>query len=362
MCACQIRGHTAAAWASLLWSPVRETICAAAPSHCQPPRQYRAASLVDDLGGDEAAHAEDDGRWEVEASRRPELEHERCEIDRRLELSAEEFERDYVNAQQPVLIRYGAPFVRPGSWSRHNLSIVYGDLQVLTGRLPYERKVRTEDHALTAETMGLAEYISTSLRPVDGEDDGGDPLYMFDRSDAALRMLHDVQIESLGFWNASRMEQVSFQWYLGPTRSGANDHYHGHAFNALVHGHKRWFLTPTPFASYSNKSAWDWYIEDYPALRDAHSISECQQRAGEVLYVPSGWGHAVLNTANSIGFSGEFKVHREQWLDLSGARAMGKGTPSAERMSGLQYERLKRAGDGYGAARHFVHAFAQGML
>ena len=54
-----------------------------------------------------------------------------------------------------------------------------------------------------------------------------------------------------GVLNASRMDQVSFQWYLGPPGSGANDHYHGHAYNALLHGAKRWFLTPPPYAWYS---------------------------------------------------------------------------------------------------------------
>ena len=75
------------------------------------------------------------------------------------------------------------------------------------------------------------------------------PTYAFDRSEQALRMLHDVG--KLRFFNASRMDQVSFQWYLGPPGSGANDHYHGHAYNALLHGAKRWFLTPPPFAWYS---------------------------------------------------------------------------------------------------------------
>ena len=55
---------------------------------------------------------------------------------------------------------------------------------------------------------------------------------------------HRAQVPELQFFNSSRMEQVSFQWYLGPSGSGANDHFHGHAFNVLVHGAKRWFLTP----------------------------------------------------------------------------------------------------------------------
>lgn len=32
------------------------------------------------------------------------------------------------------------------------------------------------------------------------------------------------------------------------------------------------------------------------------------QRAGDVLYVPALWGHATLNTAQSIGVAHEFSV------------------------------------------------------
>ena len=100
----------------------------------------------------------------------------------------------------------------------------------------------------------LAEYIRSmeteAIHPGDGLFPPDHyPTYAFDRSEQALRMLHDVG--KLRFFNASRMDQVSFQWYLGPPGSGANDHYHGHAYNALLHGAKRWFLTPPPFAWYS---------------------------------------------------------------------------------------------------------------
>ena len=42
-------------------------------------------------------------------------------------------------------------------------------------------------------------------------------------------------------------------------------------------------------------------------LDRVHAVT-CMQRAGDVLYVPNGWGHAILNTRTSIGFAGEFRV------------------------------------------------------
>ena len=35
------------------------------------------------------------------------------------------------------------------------------------------------------------------------------------------------------------------------------------------------------------------------------SISECTQEGGDVLFIPSGWHHAVLNTQESVGIAVE---------------------------------------------------------
>ena len=32
----------------------------------------------------------------------------------------------------------------------------------------------------------------------------------------------------------------------------------------------------------------------------------CEQRAGDILYVPAGWGHAVVNEEPSVGVAVEF--------------------------------------------------------
>ena len=34
---------------------------------------------------------------------------------------------------------------------------------------------------------------------------------------------------------------------------------------------------------------------------------ECVQESGDIVFVPEGWGHAVLNLAESIGFASEFE-------------------------------------------------------
>ena len=49
-----------------------------------------------------------------------------------------------------------------------------------------------------------------------------------------------------------------------------------------------------------------WIEEAVPELR-ARGIPVCEftQNAGEVVYIPSGWVHAVFNVADSVGVSAE---------------------------------------------------------
>lgn len=67
-------------------------------------------------------------------------------------------------------------------------------------------------------------------------------------------------------------------------------------------GERRWFLTPPRFAKIRIGPVIDWFKEEYQntSYRIEHGIVEIMQRPGEMLYVPSGWGHAVINTAKSV--------------------------------------------------------------
>ena len=88
--------------------------------------------------------------------------------------------------------------------------------------------------------------------------------------------------------------------------------------NALVYGRKLWLLLPPERALYSALPMAGWL-----AAAEARGSAEapnatsptttaaarglpkgalvCVQRAGDVMYVPPGWGHAVLNLNTSVG-------------------------------------------------------------
>ena len=96
------------------------------------------------------------------------------------------------------------------------------------------------------------------------------------------------------------------QLYIGGPGSGAPFHYHFDAFNVLVWGEKRWFFkSPNSGAEYSTVPSLDYVRFIRKKSTNEHPM-ECTQRAGDVIIVPSGWGHAVLNTKTSIGFAVEF--------------------------------------------------------
>mmetsp|Transcript_89325 Transcript_89325/g.255025 ORF Transcript_89325/g.255025 Transcript_89325/m.255025 type:complete len:266 (-) Transcript_89325:457-1254(-) len=116
----------------------------------------------------------------------------------------------------------------------------------------------------------------------------------------ALAALDERRSPSYG---VERMQMPQF--YLGPAYSGSNSHYHGPAWNGLAHGRKLWYLSPPEDAYYSSKRPYD-------ALRDGEDYMtgsrHCLQHAGDVLFVPRLWGHAVLNSATCIGCAQEYDM------------------------------------------------------
>lgn len=109
------------------------------------------------------------------------------------------------------------------------------------------------------------------------------------------------------------------QFYLGPPGSGAPVHIHKDAWNAMMYGHKTWFLMPPAHSIYSTVPIAEWIVAElnddgdaskhgsqHPSWRSHMRV--CEQHAGDVMYVPHGWGHGVLNMENSIGVAVEFSA------------------------------------------------------
>jgi len=120
------------------------------------------------------------------------------------------------------------------------------------------------------------------------------------------------------FFNYLAEERPPYRWFvIGPPRSGSPFHidpYRTSAWNAVLVGRKRWALYPYTQYPPGVDFDWDedgnfdsdspepikWFVETYPFLPEDKKPIECILEAGEILYVPSGWWHQVLNLTETI--------------------------------------------------------------
>jgi len=114
------------------------------------------------------------------------------------------------------------------------------------------------------------------------------------------------------FSTMTREERPHWQWLVvGPARSGSSFHQDPHltsAWNALISGEKRWFLYPPHYLpdgvvhdgydDYDAPDVMKWMLEHYPKCR--YRPMEITQKPGEIIFVPSGWWHQVLNVTDTV--------------------------------------------------------------
>jgi hypothetical protein len=124
----------------------------------------------------------------------------------------------------------------------------------------------------------------------------------------------------------------AYKWHIfGPARTGSLPHvdpYLSHAWNALLLGRKRWLVFPgwlaqqledslhlTTAAGGVEMGAGLWFSRVYgsPLLQaklraHASHVFEFVQEAGDTVYVPKGWCHAVVNLDFTVAVTHNFTV------------------------------------------------------
>jgi len=106
--------------------------------------------------------------------------------------------------------------------------------------------------------------------------------------------------------------------YAGGKYSGTHLHIHSEALNYLVSGKKLWVMFPysqnnNHFVDSNNmrygqvkSTTLDWFVQSYVLMTSPNAIEDLKifiQQEKEVVYVPAGCHHAVVNLEDSIGIT-----------------------------------------------------------
>ena len=116
-----------------------------------------------------------------------------------------------------------------------------------------------------------------------------------------------------------RHETFRAQLSLGSFGAGAPFRHHVDAMSSLVYGKKLWRLVPPALQhrlhgedGASNTGLFEtamsslaWTRTKLPLVQ-AHTVAQCTQGPGEVLYVPRLWAHSTINLSETVNVAVEF--------------------------------------------------------
>jgi histone arginine demethylase JMJD6 len=186
-------------------------------------------------------------------------------------------------------------------------------------------KVGSDDDGY-AVRMKLKHFLQYAKDPEQGGADDS-PLYVFDggilqktdiKSDYTVPCFFAEDL--LKYAGESR--RPPYKWLcIGPARSGTSVHVdplRTSAWNALIRGEKRWaFFPPDSVPEHVLKpkgvtSAMRWFDVVWPQTQDPAQWKsypkpiDVIQKPGEVIFVPSGWWHVVLNLDFTVAVTHNF--------------------------------------------------------
>lgn len=158
------------------------------------------------------------------------------------------------------------------------------------------------------------------------------PLYLFDRKFAEKMELKVGHSEGASYWRPDCFgpdlfevlgdERPAHRWLIiGPERSGSTFHKDPNgtsAWNAVIQGAKYWIMFPptaqVPGVYVSSDSSEvtsplsiaEWLLTFHDEARHMPECVEGICNAGEILHVPSGWWHLVVNIEKGIALTQNF--------------------------------------------------------
>lgn len=247
--------------------------------------------------------------------------------------------RDYVALGLPVLVENGAAHLPAMAlWADSaRLAERLGDARLSTGPVPYPKSMGYAGRDVTwLEFLALslknppeptgsaapsrAPAVAPGAAPAAAPEEkqaaaptdaaAGVPDYLFDATftKKAPELLGDVELLPPALCEEGHVAYVRHpQIGAGPPGAGVPMHAHFGALNALFSGAKKWFLLPPEHTFYGHAPVLRWSeSSDCAAFRAEGSLVEVTQRAGDLLFIPEGWGHATLLEEPGVGIGLEF--------------------------------------------------------
>lgn len=175
------------------------------------------------------------------------------------------------------------------------------------------------------------------------------PLYLFDRKFAEKMSMTVGKSDDAAYWKPDCFgpdlfellgaERPAHRWLIiGPARSGSTFHKDPNgtsAWNAVIQGAKYWIMFPPTvsvpgvYVSQDNSevtsplSIAEWLLEFHEEARQLPGCREGICKAGEILHVPSGWWHLVVNLESGIALTQNFvpNAHLAEVLSFLKERA-----------------------------------------
>ncbi|KND00751.1 uncharacterized protein SPPG_03865 [Spizellomyces punctatus DAOM BR117] len=228
-------------------------------------------------------------------------------IDRRSDLTYETFMKEYGTPNRPVIITdVVTKWPAYGKWSTEYLLEHCGD------------------KIFRAESVDIPfrDYVTYAEQCNEEA-----PLYLFDKKFAENTTLAEDYHVPLyfkeDFFSVLGDQRPDYQWLIiGPARSGSTFHVDPNstsAWNAVITGAKKWVMYPpevvppgvfpSPDGSEVTTplSLSEWFLNFYMETKNSPvKPVECVCRAGEMVFVPCGWWHCVMNLEPSIALTQNF--------------------------------------------------------
>eukprot|EP00049_Salpingoeca_infusionum_P006253 m.103978 g.103978 ORF g.103978 m.103978 type:complete len:418 (+) comp13248_c0_seq9:455-1708(+) len=230
-------------------------------------------------------------------------------------VSKEEFIERFETPTRPVIIQNCvSQWPAAERWTMENLVLTYGSDRFKCG----------EDDDGNNVKLKLKHYHHYMQN---NNDDS--PMYIFDSAlekDDKRGLRHDYRVPK--YFRDDPMEycpdsrRPPHKWLvIGPKRSGTGIHIDPlatNAWNAIISGRKRWVVFPPsvpkealePKRGECDHEAASWFDKVYPRVTGSEwphaKHIEFIQEAGEIVFMPGGWHHVVINITDSIAVTQNF--------------------------------------------------------